>query len=61
MFVHKTALLSAITTALLASASLQAAEPLKAVGAGEDVSNDNARLEGLFASKPVPTGSCLQR
>ena len=33
MFVHKTALLSAITTALLASASLQAAEPLKAVGA----------------------------
>ena len=35
MFVHKTALLSAITTALLASASLQAAEPLKAVGAGE--------------------------
>ena len=35
MFVHKTALLSAITTALLASASIQAAEPLKAVGAGE--------------------------
>ena len=35
MFVHKTALLSAITTALLASASVQAAEPLKAVGAGE--------------------------
>ena len=35
MLVHKTALLSAITTALLASASLQAAEPLKAVGAGE--------------------------
>ncbi len=35
MFAHKTALLSALTTALLASASLQAAEPLKAVGAGE--------------------------
>ena len=35
MFVHKTALLSAITTALLTSASIQAAEPLKAVGAGE--------------------------
>ncbi len=35
MFVKKTALLSALTTALLASASLQAAETLKAVGAGE--------------------------
>ncbi len=35
MLVHKTALLSAITTAFLASTSLQAAEPLKAVGAGE--------------------------
>lgn len=35
MSAHKTALLSALTTALLASASLQAAEPLKAVGAGE--------------------------
>ena len=35
MFAHKTALLSALSTALLASASLQAAEPLKAVGAGE--------------------------
>ncbi|RJG10218.1 extracellular solute-binding protein [Pseudomonas cavernicola] len=35
MFVQKTALLSALTTALLASASLQAAETLKAVGAGE--------------------------
>ncbi|MFG0632849.1 MAG: putative ABC transporter substrate-binding protein YdcS [Gammaproteobacteria bacterium] len=35
MSVHKTALLSALSSALLASASLQAAEPLKAVGAGE--------------------------
>ena len=35
MFAHKTALLSAITTALLASVGVQAAEPLKAVGAGE--------------------------
>ncbi|WP_137885063.1 putative ABC transporter substrate-binding protein YdcS [Pseudomonas sp. 2FE] len=35
MFVQKTALLSALTIALLASASLQAAETLKAVGAGE--------------------------
>lgn len=35
MFVKKTALLSALTTALLASATLQAAETLKAVGAGE--------------------------
>ncbi len=35
MSAHKTALLSALATALLASASLQAAEPLKAVGAGE--------------------------
>ncbi|MDP3816130.1 putative ABC transporter substrate-binding protein YdcS [Pseudomonas sp.] len=34
MFVQKTALFSALTSALLASASLQA-EPLKAVGAGE--------------------------
>jgi len=35
MSAHKTALLSALTTALLASVSLHAAEPLKAVGAGE--------------------------
>lgn len=35
MYAHKTALLSAITTALLTSVSLQAAEPAKAVGAGE--------------------------
>ncbi len=35
MYAHKTVLLSAITTALLTSVSLQAAEPLKAVGAGE--------------------------
>eukprot|EP01132_Coremiostelium_polycephalum_P018259 gene18259-21784_t len=35
MSAHKTALLSALTTALLASVSIQAAEPLKAVGAGE--------------------------
>lgn len=35
MFVQKTALLSALTGALLASASLQAAEMLKAVGDGE--------------------------
>jgi len=35
MSVHKTALLSALSSALLASASLQAAEPLQAVGAGE--------------------------
>ena len=35
MFVKKTALLSALTTALLASATLQAADTLKAVGAGE--------------------------
>ncbi len=35
MIVHKTALLSALTTALLASAGVQAADPIKAVGAGE--------------------------
>ena len=35
MIVHKTALLSALTTALLASAGVQAGEPLKALGAGE--------------------------
>ncbi|MBM3109413.1 ABC transporter substrate-binding protein [Pseudomonas sp. P66] len=35
MLVNKTALLSALGTALLASTSLQAAQPLKAVGAGE--------------------------
>lgn len=35
MIVHKTALLSALTTALLASAGAQAGEPLKALGAGE--------------------------
>ncbi|WP_296230908.1 putative ABC transporter substrate-binding protein YdcS [Pseudomonas sp. UBA4617] len=35
MSVHKTALLGAITGAVLASASLQAAEPPKALGAGE--------------------------
>lgn len=35
MSAHNTALLSALTGALLASASLQAAEPLKALGAGE--------------------------
>ena len=35
MYAHKTVLLSALTTALLTSVSLQAAEPLKAVGAGE--------------------------
>ncbi len=35
MFVKKTALLSALTTALLASATLQAADTLKSVGAGE--------------------------
>ncbi len=35
MIVHKTALLSALTTALLASASVQAAQPLQAIGAGE--------------------------
>lgn len=35
MLVHNTALLSALGTVILASASLQAAESLKAVGAGE--------------------------
>ncbi|ENB9663597.1 putative ABC transporter substrate-binding protein YdcS [Pseudomonas putida] len=35
MSVHKTALLGAMTGAVLASASLQAAEPPKALGAGE--------------------------
>ena len=35
MSAHKTALFSVLSTALLASASLQAAEPLKAVGDGE--------------------------
>src|SRR6218665_1442840 len=35
MFVHNRALLGAMITGLLASASVQAAEPLKAVGAGE--------------------------
>lgn len=35
MFVQKTALYSALTSALLASASLHAAEPLTAIGAGE--------------------------
>jgi putative spermidine/putrescine transport system substrate-binding protein len=35
MSAHKTALLGAMTGALLASASLQAAEPIKALGAGE--------------------------
>ena len=35
MSAHKTALLGAMTGALLASASLQAAEPLKALGDGE--------------------------
>ena len=35
MSAHNTALLVALTGALLASASLQAAEPLKALGAGE--------------------------
>ncbi|MCW2267863.1 Putrescine-binding periplasmic protein precursor [compost metagenome] len=35
MFVNKTATFCALGTALLASASVQAAEPLKAVGAGE--------------------------
>jgi putative spermidine/putrescine transport system substrate-binding protein len=35
MSAHNTALLGALTGALLASASLQAAEPLKALGAGE--------------------------
>lgn len=35
MFAYKTALYSALTTALLASAGVQAAEPLKTVGAGE--------------------------
>lgn len=35
MIVHKTALLSALTTALLASAGVQAGEPLKTLGAGE--------------------------
>ncbi|GAC1030345.1 ABC transporter substrate-binding protein [Pseudomonas sp. No.21] len=35
MSARKTALLSALSTALLASASLQAAEPLKQVGTGE--------------------------
>ncbi|MFQ6572388.1 putative ABC transporter substrate-binding protein YdcS [Pseudomonas sp. UM16] len=35
MFVNNTTLLSTLATALLASASVQAAEPLKAVGAGE--------------------------
>ena len=35
MIVHKTALLSALTTALLASAGVQAGEPLNALGAGE--------------------------
>ncbi|GAB1615835.1 putative ABC transporter substrate-binding protein YdcS [Pseudomonas kermanshahensis] len=35
MSAHKTALLGAMTGALLASASLQAAEPLNALGAGE--------------------------
>lgn len=35
MIVHKTALLSALTTALLASAGAQAGEPLKALGASE--------------------------
>ncbi|MBI1524803.1 spermidine/putrescine ABC transporter substrate-binding protein, partial [Escherichia coli] len=35
MSVHKTALLSAMTGAVLASASLQAAEPPKALGPGE--------------------------
>ena len=35
MLVHNTALLGALGTVILASASLQAAEPLKAVGAGE--------------------------
>ncbi|TDF78319.1 putative ABC transporter substrate-binding protein YdcS [Pseudomonas sp. H9] len=35
MLVNKTALLSTLSTVLLASASLQAAEPLKAVGEGE--------------------------
>ncbi|KJK05216.1 MULTISPECIES: putative ABC transporter substrate-binding protein YdcS [Pseudomonas] len=35
MFVNNTTLLSTLATALLASAGLQAAEPLKAVGAGE--------------------------
>ena len=35
MSVHKTALLGAMTGAVLASASLQAAEPPKALGPGE--------------------------
>lgn len=35
MIVHKTALLSALTTALLASAGVQAADSITAVGAGE--------------------------
>ncbi|MBM7059911.1 ABC transporter substrate-binding protein [Pseudomonas sp. UL073] len=35
MFAHRTALLGALATGLFASAGLQAAEPLKAVGAGE--------------------------
>lgn len=47
MSVHKTALLGATTCAMLASASLQAAEAPKALGAGE----------GAWTSSPGPATS----